>query len=257
MPRHREPGRFNHRDLWRAFRRGPEGPTRGPRRIVADPHRTAPRFSVFSRVSSCFPSGRSSRSGPDPDARRSAARSPLGGVTPPADAPARGHGESRGDSALARPHRPDRGAATDQRRCVPPARARASQSSSHRGHPTIVHLPGHSPTRTRTAASSTWSTSDRSRTLTPPPTASSRIRMPSPDSDPMTRACPGASGSWTIMSRPPCRASWGLEPSGGGTPTIGPRGLLKSVHPRCSSSPARRNRKSRAARMVVDTARTR
>ena len=52
MPRHREPGRFNHRDLRRVFRRGPEGPMREPRRIVADPHRSvlARGLRLLSRV---------------------------------------------------------------------------------------------------------------------------------------------------------------------------------------------------------------
>ena len=44
--------------------------------------------------------------------------------------------------------------------------------------------------------------------------------MASPDTEPITRARPGAPGSWTIMSRPLCRASWGLEASGGGAPSF-------------------------------------
>ena len=51
MPRRREPGRFNCKDLWRAFRREPEGPTREPRRIVADSHRSvAARLRLLSCV---------------------------------------------------------------------------------------------------------------------------------------------------------------------------------------------------------------
>jgi hypothetical protein len=60
----------------------------------------------------------------------------------------------------------------------------------------------------------------------------------------MTRARPGASVSWVIMSRPPRHPSWELESGGPAKKTIGRRDALMSARLRCVPAPRTSGRRS-------------